>query len=69
MILDAQVTLPFSILPFVLAGCFFSIWAIVAWLKFLEHLHAARNDFESRSHVVSVRKVGERRTRVDHSAG
>jgi hypothetical protein len=69
MILDAQVTLPFSILPIVLAGCFLLMWVLVAWLKFREHLHAARHEHEARSHVVSVRKVGPHRSRLDHAAG
>jgi hypothetical protein len=69
MVLEAQVTLPFTILPFVLAGGFLSMWAFIAWLKFREHLHTARDEHEARSHVVSVRKVGHHRSRVDHAAG
>jgi hypothetical protein len=70
MISEAQVTLPFSILPIVLAGSFLLIWVLIAWLKFREHLHAARDEHEARRHhLVSVRKVGERRSRVDHAAG
>jgi hypothetical protein len=69
MILQAQVTIPFSILPLVLAGCFLSIWAFIAWLKFREHVHHARNEYEARSHLVSVRKVGQHRSRVDRAAG
>jgi hypothetical protein len=69
MLLEAQVTLPFSILPLVLAGSFLSVWALIAWLKFREHLHSARHEHEARSHVVSVRKVGHHRSRVDHAAG
>jgi hypothetical protein len=69
MILPAQLILPFSLLPIVLAGFFVLIWAFIAWLKFREHLHATRHEHEARSHVVSVRKVGPHRTRVDHVAG
>jgi hypothetical protein len=69
MVLEAQLTLPFSILPLVLAGCFLSVWALIAWLKFREHVHIARDEHEARSHVVSVRKVGHHRSRVDHAAG
>ena len=56
MALEAQVTIPFSILPFVLAGGFLLIWLLIVWLKFREHLHSARHDQEARSHVVSVRQ-------------
>jgi hypothetical protein len=69
MILEAQVTLPLSILPMVLAGGFLLIWILIAWLKFREHAHAARHEHEGRSHVVSVRKVGSPRARADHLAG
>jgi hypothetical protein len=69
MVVNAQATLPFSILPFVLAGAFLLIWLLVVWLKFREHLHSARHEQEARSHVVSVRKVGHHRSRVDHVAG
>jgi hypothetical protein len=66
---QAQITLPLSILPLVLACCFLSIWAFIAWLKFREHVHHTRDEHEARSHVVSVRKVGQHRSRVDHAAG
>ena len=66
--LEAQVHLPLSILPLVLAGGFLLIWAFIAWLKFREHVHHARNEHEAHSHVVSVRKVGQHRSRVDNVA-
>ena len=68
MLFSAQVTLPFTVLPIVLASAFLMIWALIAWLKFLEHLQAAR-EHETHSHIVSVRKVGPRRAHVDHGAG
>jgi hypothetical protein len=67
--LEAQVTLPLSILPVVLAVTFVSIWVFIAWLKFREHVHHNRSEHETHSHVVSVRKVGQHRSRVDHAAG
>jgi hypothetical protein len=67
--LEAQVILPLSILPLVLAGCFLLIWAFIGWLKFREHVHHARNEHEAHSHVVSVRKVRPHRPRVDNVAG
>jgi hypothetical protein len=69
MILPAQFTIPFSILPLVLAGSFLLVWAFIAWLKFREHVHHARGEHEARSHVVSVRKVGPHRSHIDHAAG
>ena len=44
--------LPMSILPFVLAGCFLLIWAVVIWLKYEEHLHTPRRDPEAPDRVV-----------------
>jgi hypothetical protein len=61
--------MPFTLLPIILAGGFFLIWALVVWLKYYEHLHAERHERDARHHIVSVRKVGPPRTRVDHSAG
>jgi hypothetical protein len=69
MLSEAQLTLPFSILPLILASGFLSVWAFIAWLKFREHVHSARDEQEARSHVVSVRKVGHHRSRIDHVAG
>jgi hypothetical protein len=45
-------TLPFSILPFVLAGCFFMIWAFIVRLEYEEQLDAARHDGEAPSGIV-----------------
>jgi hypothetical protein len=61
--------MPFTLLPIILAAGFFLIWAFVVWIKYYEHLGAERHDREARHHVVSVRKVGPPRKRVDHSAG
>jgi hypothetical protein len=44
--------LPLSIVPLVLAICFVSIWAVVLWLKYEEHLNAARHDPDARERVV-----------------
>ena len=60
--------MPVEILPFILGSCFLLIWVFIAWVKFLEHSHAARREREAR-HIVEVRKVGPPRTRVDHAAG
>jgi hypothetical protein len=45
-------TLPFSILPFVLAGCFFMIWAFIVRLEYEEQLDAARHEGEAPSGVL-----------------
>jgi hypothetical protein len=44
--------LPFSILPFVLAGCFLLIWAFVAEVEYEENLTATRYDREAPSRAV-----------------
>jgi hypothetical protein len=62
--------LPFSILPIILIFGFLLVWSFIGWLKFREHIHAMRQtEHEARSHVVSVRKMGHRRPRVDHAPG
>ena len=64
-------TLPFSILPFVLAGCFFLIWAFIVRLEYDEQLDAARHDGEAPGGVVyfgggsvGIACDGGRRTRI-----
>jgi hypothetical protein len=44
-------TLPFSILPMVLAGSFLFTWAYVVWLEYREQLDAARREGEVPSGV------------------
>jgi hypothetical protein len=45
-------TLPFSILPLVLAGCFALVWAFIVRLECEEQLDAARHEGEAPSGVV-----------------
>ena len=61
--------MPFTLLPILLAGGFFVIWAFIVWLKYYEYLGAVRTERDARPHIVSVRKVGPPRTRIDHTAG
>ena len=61
---------PFSFLPVVLTVLFLLVWGYIGWLKFREHAHLVRHhEQEARSHIMSVRKLGQPRPRVDYEPG
>jgi hypothetical protein len=62
--------LPFSLLPMILLVLFLFVWGFIAWLKFREHVHLVRHhEQEARSHIISVRKLGPRRSHLDYEPG
>jgi hypothetical protein len=62
--------LPFTLLPLILIAIFLLVWGFIAWMKFREHLHLARDhEQEARSHIVSVRKLGRPRSHIDLEPG